>query len=805
LIKKNFAAENGEFIMKRLKVSFLIVLFLSFMPCLITAAASMDMSVVDQKLLRKAFNSVMHNLAMFFTAKSDNELNNLIEKSRKALNNLDVIRFFSAEYNNVPYKEIQQSLKQVIERSEQTIDNRRMSAAKKQQLGAQKSELIMPKLAESKVTGSLTAAALTNMSVADQKLLRNAFNSVINNSEAFFTAKSDDELNHLIGKSRKALNNLDWINFFSAEYNITDDEMKRFLRQSIKRSEQIITSRQVAKKQQLSKNQGTQIKPVDGKLFKNAFKVQIYGGVESFSASKSDIELNKIIRMSRQVVNDDGLIKQLSVQFKKTAAEVKQLLNKSIDDSKKEIARRLLASKPADKENNLDSANLISSDVQSKKSRTRTKQIKKMTVPTPKVLFNASGNGDLRGVEWYIDKGGDLNQVNANGLTALALAANKGHADIVSALIKAGANLDRSNKSGHTPMVLALFAKHFDIVKQLITAGADVNIKDQNGWNALMHAARRGYTQVVDDLLEERKRILSKINEGSIENSIYSSIRTLIDVEAGSNIHSPFILSSISQGDWKTAIWNSVSNLFGRFFGSNALNVDQQKEKTSSLIEKHEEQVEVSEQKNAIEKLKRNAQLNAAKIMRAPKIYKTLIDINAQNNDDETALIIATRWNRADIAKKIINIGADVNMAQNTGLTPLHEVVINGNVDLAKILLDAGANINARDTYRGRTPLHWVIRVTVGSPKKILKQIPVATSVELINLLLARGADPTIKDFQGKTPLQWAIKIKSKPLIDILQKAMNNKKQVAYNQNSFDMSNLFSLILNPFRTMLVFC
>ncbi|MEX0849186.1 MAG: ankyrin repeat domain-containing protein [Candidatus Dependentiae bacterium] len=796
--------------MQMRKISILILFFLSYLPSHLDATSSMNLSVADRKLLRKALNVEMHGgAATFYGSKSDEDLNALIEKARKASNNPFVISFFSAEYNKTDNK-IKQLLKQIRERSEQIIDSRRTNAAKKQQLQAETKQAAV-KLSRRRKKGKKSAAVSLNMSVADQKLLRKAFNSVINNSTTFFTVKSDGDLNILIEKCQKVLNNLDAINFFSAEYNKTDDEIKRLLRQSIKRSERIINSRQVAKKQQLSDNQIIQIKSVDGELFKNAFKVQIYGGVESFFASKSDVELNKVIRMSRQALNNDKLIKQLTVQFKKTVAEIKRLLNKSIDDSKKEIVRRLVTSKPADKENNLNSANLIPSDVQSKKSRTRTK----MTMLTSKNLLNASENGDLKGVKWYIDKGGDLNQVNTNGLTALALAANKGHSDIVSALIKAGADLDRSNKSGHTPMVLALFAKHFDIVKQLITVGADVNIKDQNGWNVLMHAVRRGYIPVVDDLLEERKRILSKINEGSIENTIYSSTRMLIDVEAGANVQSPLILLPISKGDWKTAIWNIMINAFGGGIGSEELTVNQKKEKVGSLIKKEEpqkiisdtkglvfeEQVEVSGQKDPIEKLKRNVQLNAVKIMQAPKIYKTLIDINAQNNDGETALIIATRWNYADIAKKIIRAGADVNIAQNTGLTPLHEVVINGNVDLAKILLDEGADINVRDTYRGRTPLHWVTRITVGAPKKKLNQISVATSVKLVRLLLSRGADPMIKDFQGKTALQWARKINAKPLIDILQKARARRKKVAYNQNNFDMNNLFNFGLNSFKMM----
>ena len=45
-----------------------------------------------------------------------------------------------------------------------------------------------------------------------------------------------------------------------------------------------------------------------------------------------------------------------------------------------------------------------------------------------------------------------------------------------------------------------------------------------------------------------------------------------------------------------------------------------------------------------------------------------------------------------------------------------------------------------------RTPFNWLVRMTVGAPKKIAAQVTVERSVELLNLLLSRGADPSIGD-----------------------------------------------------------
>jgi len=70
--------------------------------------------------------------------------------------------------------------------------------------------------------------------------------------------------------------------------------------------------------------------------------------------------------------------------------------------------------------------------------------------------------------------------------------------------------------------------------------------------------------------------------------------------------------------------------------------------------------------------------------------------------------------------------------------------VINGNLEGVRIALDAGADVNAR--------------LTVHSHSTALHQAAVDDNVELIELLLARGARPDARDtLWDSTPLGWAI------------------------------------------------
>jgi ankyrin repeat protein len=81
-------------------------------------------------------------------------------------------------------------------------------------------------------------------------------------------------------------------------------------------------------------------------------------------------------------------------------------------------------------------------------------------------------------------------------------------------------------------------------------------------------------------------------------------------------------------------------------------------------------------------------------------------DINAvsKNKLSATPLQGAAAFQKIDLAKLLIERGANVNCRGEEGGSPLHEVAGNGQIEFAKLLLDHGADINAKDN-NGKTPL----------------------------------------------------------------------------------------------------
>src|SRR5690606_7367756 len=70
-----------------------------------------------------------------------------------------------------------------------------------------------------------------------------------------------------------------------------------------------------------------------------------------------------------------------------------------------------------------------------------------------------------------------------------------------------------------------------------------------------------------------------------------------------------------------------------------------------------------------------------------------------------TAALYAARHGCVECAAALADAGADLDLANEEGVTPLLVAINNLHFDVAKVLLERGANPNKWD-WRGRTPLY---------------------------------------------------------------------------------------------------
>lgn len=82
------------------------------------------------------------------------------------------------------------------------------------------------------------------------------------------------------------------------------------------------------------------------------------------------------------------------------------------------------------------------------------------------------------------------------------------------------------------------------------------------------------------------------------------------------------------------------------------------------------------------------------------KLLEEGADANATIGRGDTALMLAASDKRIDIARLLIEYGADMNATNKIfGTTALMKAVINGQKETVKMLLDAGADITPTDCF----------------------------------------------------------------------------------------------------------
>ncbi|MGE3709798.1 MAG: ankyrin repeat domain-containing protein, partial [Hyphomicrobiaceae bacterium] len=118
------------------------------------------------------------------------------------------------------------------------------------------------------------------------------------------------------------------------------------------------------------------------------------------------------------------------------------------------------------------------------------------------IIAIAAVQDDLPFLKAAIELGADPKAVIGSwGGTALNVAAQLGHAEVVNALIKAGAPVDHRNKAGWTPLIEAIQlgdgkAGCLAAVKALLDGGADPGIADRKGTTPFELARKRGFAEI---------------------------------------------------------------------------------------------------------------------------------------------------------------------------------------------------------------------------------------------------------------------------------------------------------------------
>lgn len=113
-------------------------------------------------------------------------------------------------------------------------------------------------------------------------------------------------------------------------------------------------------------------------------------------------------------------------------------------------------------------------------------------------------SNDLSLFKYFVDKGGDVNQIDDEGNTPLINASSRGSLQKIEFLTSLTKDINHRNKEGYSSFTRAFKYNEMDVVRFLKSKEADVKVVDQKGYNLGYHLveATRGNLELFDEKMK---------------------------------------------------------------------------------------------------------------------------------------------------------------------------------------------------------------------------------------------------------------------------------------------------------------
>ncbi len=352
-------------------------------------------------------------------------------------------------------------------------------------------------------------------------------------------------------------------------------------------------------------------------------------------------------------------------------------------------------------------------------------------------LIRAVRAGHIDAVRLLLDEGADPNLQNAEGVTALIVAA--GNTDevgtqLVQMLLDAGADPNRQSAEGLTALSAAVdyYEPRIPMVELLLEAGADPNVGTEEATTPLMTAVSRRFVQLVEVLL------------GAGAEPDYRAYN----------------------GD--TALIEAV-----RGFGTGRTDWNEPDERGAAFRDVILALLAAGADPNARNE-KGVMPIGIAVKDGNPDFVKALLDAgadpNVQDGEGFTPLMRATisSFNTELWQLLLDSVGTPGNadLQNKFGVTALMIAVDAGRYEVVRALLDIGANPDIQNES-GQTALMYA-----ANPRKSYSD---RDKKWIITALLDAGADASLTDAEGKTALNYASP-NAREVRAKLQEAMNRPR-----------------------------
>lgn len=328
-------------------------------------------------------------------------------------------------------------------------------------------------------------------------------------------------------------------------------------------------------------------------------------------------------------------------------------------------------------------------------------------------------------------------------------------------LIRDGADVNAKDSTEQSAYLVATSEGHLELLRLTLRNGARVDDKDSWNGTGLIRAAERGHGLVVGELLRAgiQRDHVNRIGYQAIHEAVWlgedtASYATTVRVLAAGGVE----LDKVSPSAGLTPLQ------MARERGYDGL-----------------ERILTSVTTSPAPADPDAALLRAAERGDADAVAVALragADIEARDAHRRTALLLASTFDRVAVAELLVAMGADPDALDDRHDTPWLVTGVTGSVAMLEALLPAHPDLTIENRYGGLSPIPAgergrvdYIRRVVETPVDVdhvndlgwtamLEAIILGNGgedhVEIVRILLAAGADRTIADQDGVTPLQHA-------------------------------------------------
>jgi ankyrin repeat protein/ketosteroid isomerase-like protein len=308
-------------------------------------------------------------------------------------------------------------------------------------------------------------------------------------------------------------------------------------------------------------------------------------------------------------------------------------------------------------------------------------------------------------VSWkaYFDPNGEIAAFNQDREYRLITAAWDSDSKLVAELLRLGADFNhRDPASGLTPVMIAAGLADPGMVRLLVAAGADVFTADSRaGATALHKACQGGSLDVVRELVEAGAfidAVASTTGHTPLMDALWFKFpeiaKYLLDRGAGLNLSTHYGFSLKEHFEYELNV-NTIGK--DRLLLAEHYLKDRQASDERQVAAQRLMAAVASGDIDGVRQL----------IAEGAEIDERFPFVNGFN-DAHTPLLVAARDGHTEIARLLLDAGADVNAAEPTfGAVPLHKAVYNGHVDLTRMIAAwPGVDLNFQGATNGYTPLH---------------------------------------------------------------------------------------------------